>query len=122
MFFKSMLKQIYTRGSLRNADGGFEFQLKNRLLPARLLGVARVSVDGRDVSLDGARLVTADGRTLRPDEVSPETPLDFGLGETFDVKIPGAPLDPGVHDLAIEFTAEPFGALTLDVEDTLAAA
>ena len=120
MFFQSMLKKLYTIGSLQATDDGFRFQLKNRLLPAKLLGVRRVAVDGRDVPLDGAELVTGDGRVLRPSDVSPATPLEFDLGETFDVRLRGAPLAPGPHAIAIEFSSEPFGPLALDVEDTLA--
>jgi len=121
MFFKSVLKQLYTNGSLRNTEDGFRFELKNRLMDAKLLGVKRVAIDGRDVALDGSYLVTADGRTVRPHEVSREAPLEFGLRATFEVRVPGAPLAAGEHSIAIEFDSQPFGALTLEVEDTLAA-
>lgn len=122
MFFKSVLKQLYTNGSLRNTEDGFRFELKNRLMDARLLGVRRVTVDGRDVPLDGSRLVTGDGRTVGPEDVSRETPLEFELRDTFEVRLRGAPLAPGAHAIAIEFDSEPFGALTLEVEDTVPAA
>jgi hydroxymethylglutaryl-CoA reductase (NADPH) len=118
--FKTMPKQLYTTGSLRNTDDGFAFALKNRLIDARLVAVRAVTVDGRSVSLDGARLVTDDGRVVTPSEVSPATPLAFDLGATFDVRVPGAPLAAGAHELAIAFDTEPFGALTLEVDDTVA--
>lgn len=121
MFFKSMLKQLYTRESLRSTDDGFAFQLKNRLLAAKLVSVRRVAVDGRDVPLDGAQLVTGDGRVLGTADVTAERPLDFDLGDTFDVRLRAEQLAPGPHAIVIEFEAQPFGALTLDVEDTLAA-
>ena len=121
MFFKSMLKQLYTRESLRATDDGFAFELKNRLLAAKLVGVRRVAVDGRDVPLDGAQLVTGDGRVLGPDDVSADRPVDFDLGDTFDVRLRSERLAPGPHAILIEFDAQPFGTLTLDVEDTLAA-
>jgi len=120
MFFQSMLKQLYTRGSLRPTDDGFRFELKNRLLAAKLLGVRRLAVDGLELSLDGAELVTGDGRVVRSHDVSADTPLDFDLGDTFDVRLKAPPLAPGPHAIAIEFHASPFGALALDVEDTLA--
>ena len=74
MFFKSMLKQLYTNGSLANTDDGFRFELKNRLMPAKLQRVRRVAVDGREVSLDGAMVATDDGRVLRPEDVSAASP------------------------------------------------
>ena len=119
MFFQSMLKKLYTNGSLRNDDEGVRFQLKNRLMPAKLLGVRRVAIDGRDVSLAGAHLVTGDGRVVRAEDVSAATPLPFDLGDTFDVRLVGGRLTPGAHAVAIAFDTEPFGALSLDVEDAV---
>ena len=118
---KAILKNLYTFGSLRNTDDGFRFALKNRLLDARLIGVRRVSVGGREVSLDGARLVMDDGREVTPEMVSPDAPLPFEVGDAFEVRLRGGPLAPGAHAIVIEFDAEPVGALTLDVEDTLSA-
>ena len=119
MFFKSMLKQLYTNGSLANTDDGFRFELRNRLMPARLHGVRRVAVDGREVALDGAVVTADDGRVLRPEDVSAETPADFAVGDRFEVRLRGAPLAPGPHALEIEFDAQPVGRLTLEVEDTV---
>jgi hydroxymethylglutaryl-CoA reductase (NADPH) len=119
--FKSVLKQLYTNGSLRNTEDGFRFELKNRLMDAKLAGVRRVSVDGRDVSLEGSYLVTGDGRRVEPREVSAASPLPFELSDTFDVRLLGAPLSAGEHAIAIEFEAQPFGTLTLEVEDTITA-
>jgi hydroxymethylglutaryl-CoA reductase (NADPH) len=121
MFFKSVLKQLYTNGSLRNTEEGFRFELKNRLMDAKLLGVRRVAIDGRDVPLDESYLVTSDGRAVRPHEVSRAAPLEFELRDTFEVRLRGTPLAAGDHEIAIEFDTEPFGALTLEVQDTLAA-
>jgi hydroxymethylglutaryl-CoA reductase (NADPH) len=119
--FKSVLKQLYTNGSLRNTDDGFRFELKNRLMDAKLAGVRRVAIDGRDVPLDGAHLVTGEGRAVGPDEVTSASPLPFELGDTFDVRLRAAPLAPGEHAIVIEFDAQPFGALTLEVEDSITA-
>jgi hydroxymethylglutaryl-CoA reductase (NADPH) len=118
---KTILKNLYTFGSLRNTDDGFGFSLKNRLIDARLVGVRRVAVGGRDVSLDGARLVLDDGRVVTSAEVSAASPVPFEVGDAFEVRLRGAPLAPGAHAIVIEFDAEPVGALTLDVEDTLSA-
>ena len=120
-FFTSALKQLYTTGSLANTDDGFRFELKNRLMPAKLHGVRRVAVDGRDVPLDGATIAADDGRVLGPEDVSAESPADFALGDRLEVRLRGERLAPGAHALVIEFDAQPVGRLTLEVEDTLAA-
>ena len=118
---KTILKNLYTNGSLANTDGGFRFELKNRLIPAKLAGVRRVTVDGRDVSLDGSTILADDGRVLRPEDVSADAPADFDVGDRFVVHLRGEPLAAGTHALEIEFDAQPVGRLTLDVDDTIAA-
>lgn len=117
----AILKNLYTNGSLTNTEDGFQFELKNRLIPAKLLGVRRVAVDGREVSLDGSIIQADDGRVLTPNDVSADTPADFDLGDRFEVRLRGAPLTPGTHALEIEFEAQPVGRLTLSVDDTIAA-
>jgi hydroxymethylglutaryl-CoA reductase (NADPH) len=120
-FFSGVLKQLYTTGSLANTGDGFRFELKNRLMAAKLHGVRRVTVDGRDVSLDGAEIAADDGRVLRPGDVSAESPADFDVGDRLEVRLRGGPLAPGAHALVIEFDAQPVGRLTLEVEDVIAA-
>lgn len=118
---KGFLKQLYTNGSLANTEDGFRFELKNRLLPAKLHGVHRVAVDGRDVPLDGAVIHADDGRVLRGGDFSAESPADFDLGDRFEVRLRGERLAPGPHALHVEVDAAPVGRITLEVEDTLGA-
>ncbi len=48
-------------------------------------------------------------------------PLTFDLGDTFDIQVRGRPpLGAGAHAIEIEFESQPFGTLTLDVEDGVA--
>jgi hydroxymethylglutaryl-CoA reductase (NADPH) len=117
---KTFLKQIYTNGSLANTDDGVRFELKNRLLDAKLTGVRRVSIGDRDVSLDGATLVLEDGRMLAPPDVSPNAPVPFDLGDVFVIRLRTERLAPGTHPIVIEFDSEPFGRLTIEVEDAIA--
>ena len=118
---KTFLKQIYTNGSLANTDDGVRFELKNRLLDAKLTGVRRVSIGDRDVPLDGATLVLEDGRVLAPPDISPNAPVPFDLGDVFVIRLRTERLPPGAHPIAIEFDSEPFGTLTIEVEDAVAA-
>lgn len=119
-FFSGMLKQLYTNGSLANTEDGFRFELKNRLLAAKLHGVHRVAVDGRDVPLAGSRIVCDDGRVFGHADVTPATPAEFALGDRFEVRMLGAPLAPGEHALTIEFEATPVGRTVLEVRDEVA--
>src|SRR5438067_7584283 len=102
-----LLKQLYTFGSLKNADDGVRFSIKNRLSDAQLTGLRRVSVAGRAVALDGVRVELAGGRTMRAAEISEHTPLPFALRDVLDVHADGAPLPPGKHAIEIEFDSRP---------------
>ena len=44
-----LLRRLYVKGSLRNATGGFEFQIKNTLGSGYARGMLPVSVDGREL-------------------------------------------------------------------------
>ena len=118
--FKGMLKQLYTNGSLANTADGFRFELKNRLLPANLRGVTRVRVDGRDLPLAGATIHADDGRVLRPEEITADAPVEFALGDRFEVRVVGAQLAPGPHALVIDVDAQPVGAVSIEAEDAIA--
>ncbi|AHG91832.1 hydroxymethylglutaryl-coenzyme A reductase [Gemmatirosa kalamazoonensis] len=114
-----LLKQLYTFGSLRNADGGVRFSIKNRLSDAELTGLRRVSVAGTDVPLDGVRVELPDGRALAARDLTPRTPVAFALRDMLDIRAAMPPLAPGKHHIEIEFDSRPFGNLTLDVEDSI---
>jgi hydroxymethylglutaryl-CoA reductase (NADPH) len=117
---KTFLKQLYTNGSLANTDDGVRFELKNRLLDAKLVAVTRIVIDGRDVPLDRSTLGLEDGRVLSHADVASAAPLAFDLGDVYVVGLAIGPLSPGSHTIEIQFESQPFGTLTIDAEDTIA--
>ena len=114
-----LLKQLYTFGSLENTAEGVSFSLKNRLSDATLQGIHRITVAGHDVPLDKITLQLEDGRTLKPADIAPETPIDFPLKDILQAHLTMDPLDEGKHRVEIEFEAKPFGKLTLKAEDAI---
>ena len=74
-----LLKKLYTLGSLKNAEDGVQFAVKNRLSDVELVGLKKIAVDGTPVPLDSLKLILHDGRTLTSSNVSPATPLSFPL-------------------------------------------
>jgi hydroxymethylglutaryl-CoA reductase (NADPH) len=112
-----LLKQLYTFGSLTNTSEGIKFLLKNRLSDATLLAIHRISVGNRDVSLADVTLRLDDGRQLQPQDISGHQPLDFPLKASLEVSIATAHLKDGKHHIEVQFEANPFGKLTLKVED-----
>ena len=114
-----VLKRLYTYGSLKNTDRGVEFEVKNRLQDAKLAGIDRLEVNGRTVDPGRVLLETADGETLRLEAVTPDDPVPFPVGRTVVVVVEEMEVPAGDHDVVIDFAAEPFGDLTLEIGDTV---
>lgn len=114
-----MLAQLYTVGSLRNRDGGFGFEVKNRLFAATLAGVDHLSIDGVAVDLSQCRL-EIEGVTHAAGDLKGGMP--FPLKAVVEVLVDGEPLTEGPHTIVLSFRAEPFGELEYEVTDTLSGA
>jgi hydroxymethylglutaryl-CoA reductase (NADPH) len=114
-----VLKRLYTYGSLRDTERGVEFEVKNRLQEAKFAGVRRTAINGQEIDPEQMLLETADDETLRLDEVTAENPIPLPVGRTVRVIIEEMNLSAGEHDIYIEFTAKPFGDLTLDITDKI---
>lgn len=117
-----ILQRLYTVGSLENREsGGVVFQIKNRLSDAKLTRVHSIRVCQREMSLDRVTFERG-GHRFSASGVSPSRPLDFELGAILTVHAPDVePLGAGKHSIALGFETEPFGRLTFEVEDAIAA-
>jgi hydroxymethylglutaryl-CoA reductase (NADPH) len=119
LYPKSVLRKLYNHSSLRNAGGLVRFSVKNRLSPAALQAIPRISIDGRDISPASVR-ISGDGMPSAPlGPVNPGNPVDFPLGTTLTFDLDMEPLTDGEHGIEVVFQARPFGRLTLDVTDRL---
>lgn len=114
-----LLRQLYTRNSLRNTPDGFSFLLKNRLSDARFTGLQRACIDGREYPADAFRLEGDGGALIPLRDISVGQPLSFPLRRSIRVWVSAKLLEPGRHHLEITLHTEPFGTLTLRVEDEL---
>lgn len=116
----SLIRRLYTTGSLRNTDTGAQFALKNRLSDAEVTALRGIAIDGGPVALDKVRLGLSDQRSLAPSEVDATHPLPFPLRSTVTFHTTMPELRNGRHEIQIEFEARPFGSLCLKVEDAIA--
>ncbi|GAB3164358.1 hydroxymethylglutaryl-CoA reductase [Telluribacter humicola] len=114
-----LLKQLYTRNSLRNTIDGFSFSLKNRLADARFTGLQQALIDGREYPAEAFTLEPDGGEEVQVSSISGEHPLSFPLRRSVLVRALGMQLPEGKHTLEITLYTEPFGTLTLKVEDEL---
>ncbi|GAB3886160.1 hydroxymethylglutaryl-CoA reductase [Spirosoma agri] len=114
-----LLKQLFTRNSLRNTPDGFAFSLKNRLSDARFTGLQRARIDGRDYPAEAFTLTPDGGEAIAVSAISAQQPLAFPLRRSVQVSAVAQPLAPGKHTLEITLHTQPFGTITLIVEDEL---
>jgi hypothetical protein len=114
-----LLRRLYVKGSLRNVDGGFEFDLKNTLGSGYAERALPLTVD--DVEVAGASFVV-DGANTAFSDVSPERPMTLGMNRTVTVAASGHPLAPGKHVLSIGFVVSGMGEMRFDVSDAIEAA
>ncbi len=116
-----LLKQLYTRNSLRNTPEGFTFSLKNRLSDARFIGLQRARIDNHDYPADAFTLETDGGEVVAVNDISAQNPLVFSLRWSVQIRAKAEHLAPGKHTLEITLHTQPFGAITILIEDELRA-
>lgn len=114
-----LLRRLYVKGSLRNTNGGFEFDLKNSLGSGYAEQVLPLTVDGEEMPVESARFVV-DGETMRFDEVSAERPMTLGLNRVVTIGVTGRILPEGKHKLGIGFIVTGMGKMEFDVTDAIA--
>ena len=115
-----ILRQLYTNGSLQNLESGIKFSLKNRLADAKILAVKEISINDQSVELKQTKFILEDGTSLQIDEIE-ISPIDFPLRKIVHILIDDLQLSEEKHKLKIAFKADPFGTLSLEVEDAIAA-
>ncbi len=114
-----LLKKLYTLGSLKNAPGGVQFAIKNRLSDGELTSVTGLAIDGRPVTLAQAIIRLEDGRKIPAAEVDDAHPLAFPLRAVVVIETSEPHLDKGKHQIEIGIETRPFGRLQFQVEDSI---
>ena len=113
-----MLSKMYVEGSLQNQEEGFVFSIKNKIDSGLISGIAKLSVDGEERSLEGATIQI--GERVRPvSEVSWSSSLYVPYGATVTVYVPGT-LNPGEHTITMQVSAPELGRISIPVTATVA--
>src|SRR4051812_11082268 len=81
-----LLRQLYTFGSLKNADHGVQFSIKNRLSDAEFTELQSIRINGSAVPLGAISIDLGDGVVLSLDRISPSHPIAFPLRQTLIVR------------------------------------
>ena len=106
------------KGSLRNENGGFAFDLRNSLGSGYAEAVLPVSLDGETLPVEAAAF-TADGETVRFSDVSSQRPMTLALHKTVTISIDGRTLGDGKHKIGIGFVVTGMGEMQFDVTDAI---
>jgi hypothetical protein len=108
---------MYVKGSLKNQDDGFVFQVKNLIESGSMSGVAKMAIDGEERALDGATIELG-GKVRQVSEISWSAPLYVSYGATLTVFVPGV-LSEGEHTLNMQINVPELGRISLPVTDTV---
>ena len=111
-----LLRALYVKGSLRNNEDGFQFQLKNEIGPARIIGARPLQLDRRPIPLDRCRFVHGD-REANFSEVDADNSVLMRKGEAVTVRVQGAKLRPGRRTLGITVVVKDMGSVSFSVSD-----
>ena len=115
-----LLRRLYVKGSLRNRDNGFAFDLKNSLGSGYAEQVLPLSVDGEEVPAELASF-SVDGTRVPFTDVSSAQPFTLAMNKVVTIGVEGRTLDPGKHKLGVGFVVTGMGTLQFDVTDVLGA-
>lgn len=117
-----LLKLLYTRGSLHNTPEGVAFSIKNRLDTVRITRIDHVQLDGVKIGVEQIALGLGEG-DVRPATVFNADSAGFTLpvGQAATFHLATEHLKEGLHTVQVQFAADPFGDLNVEVEDAIAA-
>lgn len=117
-----ILKQLYTFNSLENINGrGVRFALKNRLADAVVNRVHKITINDRPIEHDAIEIDLGDGQVMQlASQNGHNLGIDLPLGKTLEVRLGIANLQAGKHNLTIQVETDPFGVLTIEVDDAIA--
>jgi hydroxymethylglutaryl-CoA reductase (NADPH) len=113
-----LLRRLYVKGSLRNVNGGFEFDLKNSLGSGYAERVMPISIDDETLPIDTTSFVV-DGQTMQFADISADNPMTLGMNKTVTIGVAGRTLAPGKHKIGVGFLVTGMGELAFDVTDSI---
>lgn len=115
-----LLKQIYTRNSLKRDKNGLSFHIKNRLKDARLLEVKGIRINQQAVSPDRVYLEDDERGKVYATDLNSGSSLEFPLRKAYTIFIEsnGTITEGEKCKVEISFRSDPYGWLNLNFEDT----
>ena len=114
-----MLKRLYVKGSLRNTEEGFEFDIKNDIMTGSLTRALPVKLNGKELPIEDCSFIVGD-KEVQSEDVSADNPVRMEKDVAVTVKVRGRRLGKGKHTIQITSVADPVGKIQFDFKDTIA--
>ena len=111
-----LLRALYVKGSLKNNEYGFEFQMKNDFGPVRIVDAHPLILDRRPIPLESCRFLIGEHSAGFAD-VTPEKSVLMGKGEAISIHVSGTTLKPGRRSLGIDVLVKDLGQIRFTVSD-----
>ena len=114
-----LLRRLYVKGSMRNNDQGFEFQLKNQLGSGYAKRLMPLTLDGQELPMESS-FFFLEGQGISFAQVSEDNPFTLAMNRTITIKVHNVHLDKGPHKIGVSFNVQGFGNLSFDFVDAVA--
>ena len=111
-----LLRRLYVKGSLKNADVGFEFELRNSLGSGYSQKVWPLKVNGEEIPAGRSHFII-DGKETAFSDVSADNTFSLEVNKTITIWTDGAALEPGVHTIEMGFDVPGLGTMRFDFTD-----
>lgn len=113
-----LLKKIYIKGSLRNDEEGFRFQLKNGLGSGHTCRLLPLTLDGVEIPQEDSFFTAEEARVCFK-AVSADSPVALTKNTPTTVQVQGHTLGRGSHNVGMGLDLEGIGEVWLSVEDVV---
>lgn len=116
-----LLKRLYVKGSLRNNDQGFQFELKNTLGSGYANELLPLTLDGKELPKENSYFVI-DADEIPFSAVSKDRPFTLTKNRTSTILVKGITLSEGPHKIGFSFVVQGLGKLGFEVADLVSTA
>jgi hypothetical protein len=113
-----LLRRLYVKGSLRNTEDGWAFDLQNSLGSGYAEQVLPLTIDEDEVPIDSARFIV-DGAQTPFAEISAAKPMTLAMNGDVTVAVRAQALTPGKHRLGMGFVVTGMGEMRFEVTDVI---
>jgi hydroxymethylglutaryl-CoA reductase (NADPH) len=114
----SMLKQLYTIGSLRETNSGLHFSLKNRIKSAHFNQILALSINNQKIDNHKIMIALNSGQPLDLHTLEQKQGVKFPLGAILDVFVEDTFVSTSkTIDIDVTISTRPFGNIELTLQD-----